>query len=46
MDYNEAGSRWGGAYTAFTWLEMRSSASITDNDDELSQAIPTICTYN
>jgi len=34
-----------GAYTAFILLEMRSSAVITEND-ELSQAIPTICTYN
>jgi len=36
----------GGRETAFIWLEMRSSATITENDDELAQAIPTICTYN
>jgi hypothetical protein len=29
-----------GAYTALIWLEMRSSAAITENDDKLAQAIP------
>ena len=29
----------GGAYTAFIWLEMRSSAAITENDDKLAEAI-------
>jgi len=29
----------GGGYTAFIWLEMRSSAAITENDDKLAQAI-------
>jgi hypothetical protein len=38
--------RRGAAYTAFIWLKIRSSATITENNDELSQAIPTICTYN
>jgi hypothetical protein len=38
------GRKEGGAeYTAFMWLEMRSSAAITENDKELAQAIPTIC---
>ena len=40
------GKEGGGRETAFIWLEMRSSAAITENDDELAQAIPTICTYN
>jgi len=51
MDYKEAVSRWGewgvwGAYTDLIWLEMGSSAAITDKDDKVGQAIPTICTYN
>jgi hypothetical protein len=33
-------------YTAFIWLEMRSSATKTENDDKLAQATPTIRTYS
>jgi hypothetical protein len=48
MDYKEVGSRRGAERggTAFIWLEMRSSVTITEKDNELAQAIPTICTYN
>jgi hypothetical protein len=35
----------GGAYTAFIWLEMRSSAANMEHDDEIVQALPTKCTY-
>jgi hypothetical protein len=40
------GRKGGGGRTEFIWLEMRYSATITENDDELAQAIPTMCTYN